>query len=147
MNFKKWVKSIQTAGYNGVRTVYIRLAWAHQWCSVTPYLEYISKILSSNNNNSLWIHEKKPTWIWYTCGSPNIFRIPSSIITQDMKHSELSIYHKKIILFTLGIQGALLCTWKDMHYLLKTLLVLIYTYTTKLILIAMSYKSKKNAHL
>ena len=23
MNFKKWVKSIQTAGYNGARTVYI----------------------------------------------------------------------------------------------------------------------------
>ena len=22
MNFKKWVKSIQTAGYNGARTVY-----------------------------------------------------------------------------------------------------------------------------
>ena len=38
-----------------------------------------------------------------TCGSPNIFRIPSSIITQDMKHSELSIYHKKIILFTLDL--------------------------------------------
>ena len=73
----------------------------NKWCSVTPYLESISKTLSSNN--SLWIHEKKPTWIWYTCGSPNIFRIPSSIITQDMKHSELSIYHKKIILFTLDL--------------------------------------------
>jgi hypothetical protein len=24
MNFKKWVKSIQTAGYNGARTVYYR---------------------------------------------------------------------------------------------------------------------------
>ena len=23
MNFKKWVKSIQTAGYNGARTVYV----------------------------------------------------------------------------------------------------------------------------
>ena len=22
MNFKKWVKSVQTAGYNGARTVY-----------------------------------------------------------------------------------------------------------------------------
>ena len=28
MNFKKWVKSIQTAGYNGVRTViFILIAW------------------------------------------------------------------------------------------------------------------------
>ena len=25
MNFKKWVKSIQTAGYNGVRTVHTSL--------------------------------------------------------------------------------------------------------------------------
>ena len=25
MNFKKWVKSIQTAGYNGVRTVHLLL--------------------------------------------------------------------------------------------------------------------------
>ena len=25
MNFKKWVKSMQTAGYNGARTVYIYL--------------------------------------------------------------------------------------------------------------------------
>ena len=26
MNFKKWVKSIQTAGYNGARTVYFYFA-------------------------------------------------------------------------------------------------------------------------
>ena len=25
MNYKKWVKSIQTAGYNGARTVYIEI--------------------------------------------------------------------------------------------------------------------------
>ena len=25
LNFKKWIKSIQTAGYNGARTVYIIL--------------------------------------------------------------------------------------------------------------------------
>ena len=43
MNFKKWVKSIQTAGYNGARTVYI--------------YEQISKVLfpfrfSGNDNQS-----------------------------------------------------------------------------------------------
>jgi hypothetical protein len=27
MNFKKWVKSIQTAGYNGARTVNKFLVW------------------------------------------------------------------------------------------------------------------------
>ena len=29
MNFKKWVKSIQTAGYNGARTVYRIDNWIH----------------------------------------------------------------------------------------------------------------------
>ena len=29
MNFKKWVKSIQTAGYNGARTVYRSRAGRH----------------------------------------------------------------------------------------------------------------------
>jgi hypothetical protein len=31
MNFKKWVKSIQTAGYNGARTVYVKIIKITIW--------------------------------------------------------------------------------------------------------------------
>jgi hypothetical protein len=40
MNFKKWVKSIQTAAYNGARTVYVF------------WLEYPSKLFCLSDENT-----------------------------------------------------------------------------------------------
>jgi len=54
MNFKKWVKSIQTAGYNGARTVYISY-------NISFYKQYFHKkhILEIRNSNEETTREQK----------------------------------------------------------------------------------------
>ena len=53
MNFKKWLKSIQTAGYNGARTVYIWLLIVFDFMLIM-YIFIHVKIVDS----SKWVFRK-----------------------------------------------------------------------------------------
>ena len=45
MNFKKWVKSIQTVGYNGARTVMNLLAMDQNWRKENKMTDKITALL------------------------------------------------------------------------------------------------------
>jgi hypothetical protein len=58
MNFKKWVKSIQTAGYNGARTV-IDLINSHKNSLGKANLTFPTSCTTSLQQCRLWISERK----------------------------------------------------------------------------------------
>ena len=78
MNFKKWVKSIQTAGYNGARTVIQMISavqhfiiipqncdnWLEEWWLKKAYLQFRDPLLpflntagpfAANNPGQNWV--------------------------------------------------------------------------------------------
>ena len=67
MNFKKWVKSIQTAGYNGARTVYI--------CILTKTYILLVKVTSAVSLSSIWFQFKLTL-----ASSKSIFSIISKFV-------------------------------------------------------------------
>ena len=54
MSFKKWVKSIQTAGYNGARTVYNFGCELSRWDIISVGQELIFIFKRVSKENSVW---------------------------------------------------------------------------------------------
>ena len=54
MNFKKWVKSIQTAGYNGARTVFNNQAWNYKIVKVLLETQDTKRVKGRKVQKSNW---------------------------------------------------------------------------------------------
>ena len=54
MNFKKWVKSIQTAGYNGARTVFNIQAWNYKIVKVLLETQDTKRVKGRKVQKSNW---------------------------------------------------------------------------------------------
>ena len=89
MNFKKWVKSIQTTGYNGARTVYIALHSAKMYISRNVHVPKCPSGVTSLCRN---IHGAKiyPCWNFLVLKCPHAEKSPWWNVHAKMSLAEMS---------------------------------------------------------